>query len=240
MAIKHVVIKPMRHAGVSSQDRVYRSGAAIVEGAPVVFNATGGTPNGKVFEAVDAAGGVLQSQTSLTGQSPILGIALNACTAVDQDVLVALALPGRRFVASLTDLANATGSDAGAHALAQADVGAYTILHKDATTLKWVLAGAQGAITVPTMRFQKFVQTSVAGVAAGTAALLFYPQVFIDALIDKIGATTNDTISFGGTGGSGQNAFPPPNTTWQGDPATSNSGAAKVEFEFVIEATYLG
>lgn len=238
MAIKHAVIKPIRHAGVASQDRVYRSGGAIVEGAPVVFAFN--PASGKVIEAVDAAGGVVQSQTSLTGQGPILGIALNATTAADQDVLVALALPGRRFVASLTDLANATGADAGAHALAQADVGKYTILHKDTTTLKWVLAGATGIITIPSMATQKFVQTVVAGVATGTAAVLYYPQVFIDGLIDKIGATTNDALTFGGTGGSGQNAFPPPNTTWQGDPAISNSGTAKVEFLFVVEATYLG
>jgi hypothetical protein len=238
MAIKHTIIKPVRHAGVASQDRVYRCGAAIVEGAPVVFAFN---PNsGKVIEATDAAGGVVQSQTSLTGQGPILGIALNATTAADQDVLVALALPGRRFVASLTDLADGTGSDAGAHVLALADVGKYTILHKDGTTLKWVLAGSTGVITIPTMATQKFALVTAGAVGTGISRV--YPQVFIDSLIDRIGATTNDSVNppFGGTGGSGQNAFPPPNTTFQGDPATSNSGTAKVEFEFVVEATYIG
>lgn len=241
---KPVIIKPIRHAGVASQDRVYRSGAAIVEGAPVVFmNGTSG-PNGKVFEATDAAGGVKLNQSAVTPvagtNSPILGIALNASTAADQDILVALALPGRRFVATLTDLVDATGSDAGAHVLAQADVGKYTILHKDGTTLRWVLAGGTGAIGVPTMAAIK--PPLVTAGALGTGVLTFYPQVFIDGLIDRIGSSTSDVVNppFGGLGGSGQNAFPPPNTTWQADPATSNFGQAKVEFLFVIEATYLG
>lgn len=186
MAVKHIVIKPLRHAGVSSQDRVYISGGAIPEGAPVVFS------SGKVVEATDGNDGPT---------SGIVGFALNATTAANQDCLVAYALDGRRFVASLASNTAASQSDDGTNAIALADIGASKGLHKDATTLKWVLGDeASGACVVT-------------------------------GLVDKVGATTNDTPSFGEVGSSTGVSGTPPNATFTQDPtAGPNFGTARVEF----------
>lgn len=199
MAIKHHVIKPLRHAGVASQDRLYVSGAAIVEGAPVVFS------SGKVVTATDDDAGAA---------GPIVGFALNACTAANQDCMVALALPGRRFVGSLTDIAASVASDGGTKALALADIGTLVELHADDTTLKWVL-GATGG---------------------GNA------MARITALVDKIGATTNDTVpQFGSTGGGpGVAMTTTPFTTLSQDPTGSNTGKALVEFTITINDTIYG
>lgn len=196
MAIKHVVIKPLRHAGVSSQDRIYISGAAVTEGAPVVFS------SGKVIDATDNDAGA---------GGPFVGIALNSTTAANQDVLVAYALPGRRFVASLTDIAASVASDGGTKALALADIGTVVEFHKDDTTAKWVLGATGGA---------------------NAAAV-------ITNLVDKVGATTNDTPSFGSVGrGPGSITPTPPNATFADDPvAGPNFGTARVEFVFQIADT---
>lgn len=225
MAASHCIIKPIRHAGVQSLDRIYRSSAAIVEGAPVLFASTG-----KVVEAADATGGPAPSFVT-AGPTQILGIALNATTGADQDVLVALAYVGRKFVASLTDLVAATGSDASTHALALADIGKFTILHRDVTSLKWVLAGGTAANATMIQNKQAVVTAGV----AGTGTVTYIPQVLITELVDKIGAKTNDALTFGATGGSGSTA--PPNTTFQADPTGSNFGQARVMFEFINEVT---
>lgn len=207
MAIKHVVIKPIRHAGVASQDSIYISGAAIVEGAPVIFDSA----MGKVIEItdLDAGGGLLA-----TGK--VIGVALNATTAVNQDVMVAKALPGRRFVASLTTLTAAVASDAGTKAIALTDLGTRRELHKDDTTLKWVLGVASGAV--------------------GTNA-----APLIDRLVDKVGATTADALSFGEVGSGPGVTGVPPNATFNQDPtAGPNFGTARVEFIFPVADTIYG
>lgn len=184
----HVVIKPQRHAGVDSQDRIYISGAAIVEGAPVVFS------SGKVVTATDAADGPT---------SGIVGFALNACAAANEDCLVALALPGRRFKASLASNTADAQSDSGANAIALSDIGASFGLHADATTLKWVLGDEANGACVCT------------------------------GLIDKVGATTIDTRSFGASGsptGVTPSANVPPGATFVQDPTGSNTGQAQIEF----------
>jgi hypothetical protein len=199
MAVKHATIKPIRHAGVASQDRVYISGGAITEGAPVVFS------SGKVVEATDAAGGAA---------GPFVGIALNSTTAANQDVMVALALPGRRFVASLGSNSSSGQSDDGSHALALTDIGALYELHKDATTGKW-LVGADST-------------------GANAAAR-------ITALVDKVGATTNDALSFGESGSGPGVGGTPPNATFTQDPvAGPNFGTARVEFTFKLSQTIYG
>lgn len=207
MAVKHHVIKPVRHAGIASQDRIYPSGGAIVEGAPVIFEAA----TGKVIEItdLDAGGGLLA-----TGK--IVGIALNAVTASNQDVLVALAFPGCRFAGSYTGLATAVGSDAGATAITYALQGTRRELHKDDTTLKWVLGAVAGAV--------------------GTNAA---PLIF--SFVDKIGATTNDTPGFGAVGsGPGFQGTVTPFTTFNQDPTGSNTGKAIVEFIFPTGDTIFG
>lgn len=184
----HVVIKPVRHAGVDSQDRIYISGAAIVEGAPVVFS------SGKVITATDGDDGPT---------SGILGFALNACAAANEDCLVALALPGRRFRASLGTNTAASQSDAGTNALALTDIGDSKGLHLDATTAKWLLGDE----------------------AAGACV--------VTGLIDKVGATSADTRTFGASGsptGVTPSANVPPGSTFTQDPTGSNSGQAQVEF----------
>lgn len=184
----HKVIKPLRHAGVASQDRIYISGAAIVEGAPLVFS------SGKVITATDGNDGPT---------SGIVGFALNAATAANEDVLVALALPGRRFVASLASNTAASQSDDGSNAIALTDIGASKGLHLDATTLKWVLGD----------------EASGACVCTG--------------LVDKVGATTIDTRSFGASGsptGVTPSTATPPGRTFQQDPTGSNTGQAQIEF----------
>ena len=223
----HVIIKPVRHAGTASQDTVFRSGGVIVEGAPVIFNAVG-----KVIEATDATGGPAPKYLT-AGPTQILGIALNPTTAADQDVLVAIAFAGRTFQASLSDLVAATGSDGGTKALAQTDVGKFTILHKDATTLRWCLAGGTAADATMTQQKEAVVTAGV----AGTGTVTYIPQVLIMALVDKIGAKSVDVINFGATGGSGASA--PPNTTFQAQPTGSNFGQARVEFAFIREVTVL-
>jgi hypothetical protein len=196
MAVKHVIIKPLRHAGVASQDRVYISGGAIVEGAPVVFS------SGKVVEFTDSAAGP-------TTGSKVVGIALNATTASNQDVLVGLALPGRRFVASKTGATANAQTDTGSTAIALADIGSTVELHKDAGTSKWVL----GAVD------------------AGLGAT-------ITGLVDKVGATTNDALSFGEVGSGPGVTGTPPNATFSQDPAAGpNFGTAREEFCFPIGTT---
>lgn len=199
MAIKHHIIKPLRHAGVASQDRLYVSGAAIVEGAPVVFS------SGKVVTATDDDAGAA---------GPIVGFALNACSAANQDCMVALAYPGRKFVGSLTDVATAAGADGGTKALALADIGTLVELHSDATSLKWVLGATGGANAMAR----------------------------ITALVDPIGATTDDpTPQFGSQGGGpGVAMTTTPFTTLSQDPTGSNTGKALVEFCITINDTIYG
>ncbi len=199
MAVKHAVITPLRHAGVAAQDRVYISGGPIVAGAPVVLS------GGKVVEFTD-------SLTGPTTGSLVLGIALNATTAANQDCMVALALPGRRFVASKTGLTANGQSDAGATAIALADIGSVVELHKDATTGRWVLGA---------------VDTGKGAVITG--------------LVDKVGATTNDNLSFGESGSGPGVTGTPPNATFVGDPvAGPNFGLAREEFVFPISTTIYG
>lgn len=196
MAVKHVVIKPLRHAGVASQDRVYISGGAIVEGAPVVFS------SGKVVEFTDGAAGP-------TTGSLIVGIALNATTGANQDCLVALALPNRRYVASKTGATANGQTDAGATPIALADIGSVVEVHKDAVTAKWVL----GAVD------------------AGKGAI-------ITGLVDKVGATTADSPTFGEVGSGPGVTGTPPNSTFNQDPvAGPNFGTAREEFCFPVSTT---
>lgn len=199
MAIKHKRFKPLRHAGVASQDRLYVSGAAITEGAPLVFS------SGKVVEATDVDAGAA---------GPIVGVALHSVAGANEDMMVALPLPWRRFVGSLTDLAVAVGSDAGTHALALADIGTVFELHKDDTTGIWVLGGTGGANAM----------------------------AVVTALVDPIGATSNDaTPQFGSAGGGPGFAMTvTPYTTESQDPTGSNTGQALVEFIFQISDTILG
>lgn len=155
MAIKHATIAPVRHAVASYADETYKSGAAIVKGAPVTFS------SGKVVELTDDDAGA---------SGTIVGFAQNAATAADEDVLVALAYPGRRFVGSLTDLAASVASDGGTKALAVSDQSATPVeFHKDDTTAKWVLGASGGANA----------------------------SAVVVKLIDPVGATTNDTPNFG-------------------------------------------
>lgn len=194
MAVKHKAIKPLRNAGIASQDRIYISGAAIVEGAPVVFS------SGKVITASDGNDGPT---------SGILGFALHAVVGSNEDVLVALAMPGRRFVGSLGTNTAASQSDAGTNAIALADIGSAKGLHLDATTLKWILGDeASGACTC-------------------------------SALVDKVTATTNDTPGFGVSGsGSGIVGTVTPFTTFNGDPTGSNTGFGLVEFVVHTAASF--
>jgi hypothetical protein len=191
MAVKHHVIKPYAHANSSYNDRVYVSSAAIVEGAPVIFSA------GKVAEFTDTAVGP-------TLASELVGFALNSTSGANEDCLVAIAYPGRVFVGSLgTNIADAV-SDDGLTALALANIGSLREMHKDATTLKWIL-----------------------GVTATTTA----GAALIVALVDKITATTGDAPTFGSTGGGpGVAMTVSGKTTALGDPAGSNSGKALVQF----------
>lgn len=195
MAASHKTIKPVRHAGIAAQDHIYISGGVIPEGAPVVFS------SGKVIEATDGNDGPT---------SGIVGIALNATLAANEDCLVALALVGRKFVASYGDNTAASQSDAGTHALVLADIGRSVGLHKDATSGKWIVA----------------TEASGAGV--------------VKALIDKVGATTIDVRTFGASGsptGVTPSTNTPPNRTFVADPTGSNSGQAQVEFSFKNAAT---
>lgn len=195
MAASHKTIKPVRHAGVASQDHIYISGAAIPEGAPVVFS------SGKVIEATDGNDGPT---------SGIVGFALNAASAANEDVLVALALVGRKFVASYGDNTAASQTDGGTHALVLADIGRTVGLHKDATSGKWIVATeASGACVVK-------------------------------ALVDKVGATTIDSRNFGASGsptGVTPSTATPPGRTFQQDPTGSNTGQAQVEFSVKNAAT---
>lgn len=208
MAASHVFFKPLRHAGVASQDRIYMSGAAVREGSPVVFS------SGKVIEATDGAdGGVVDATQDPT--LAIVGVALNATTAANQDVLVALAYPGRGFVGSHADNTTNGGTDGGTKAIALADIGLLWEVHLDATSLKWVV----GAVS-----------------AAGKGGVLIVQN------IDKVGSTTFDTRSFGEVGrGVGSITPTPPNNTWDQDPpAGPNFGTARVEFVFPSGATIFG
>lgn len=205
MAIKHHRIKPYQHANSSYADRIYVSGAAIAEGDILKF----GT-DGKVVELTDAdAGPALATNV-------IVGVACNSASAANEDVLVAFAYPGRRFVGSLTDVAAAAGSDTGTKALALTDIGEVFEVHDDATTGIWVLGLAQAAPS-----------TNV-----GARVL---------ELVDRIGATTDDALTFGSTGGGpGVAMTVSGKTTALGDPAGSNSGKALVAFIFPADHTIFG
>ena len=187
MAIKHHTIKAVRHAGEGGgQSKIYQAGAAIIAGAPVVFS------SGQVVAATDNAGGPA---------GRFIGFAEHAAAAQNDDIRVALCLPGRRFIGSLTSLA-AGGASAGAKALAISDIGTIVELHVDSGTAKWVL-GATGGDDV---------------------------SCLITALIDPVGATDNDTATFGATGGGGVGA------TGAQDPTGTNTGKALVEFQIVTHS----
>ena len=126
----------------------------------------------------------------------------------------ALPLPWRRFVGSLTDVAASVASDGGTKALALADIGTVYELHKDDTTLRWVLGGTGGANAM----------------------------AVVTALVDPIGATTNDpSPQFGSQGGGpGVAMTTTPYTTESQDPTGSNTGKALVEFIIQISDTILG
>jgi hypothetical protein len=211
MAGSHVIIKPVRHAGIASQDSIYISGAAIVEGAPVVFS------SGKVIEATDGADGMVVD-ASVDQTKAIVGIALNAASAANQDVLVALALPGRMFVASHGDNATSGGADGGTFALALADIGSLFEVHKDTTeTPNRVILGA-----------------ATAGGATKSGVLVV-------KLIDKVGAKTTDTRTFGEVGSGPGVAGTPPNATFTQDPPSGpNFGTAREAFVFLANTTIFG
>jgi hypothetical protein len=205
MAIKHHRIKPFAHANSSYNDRIYVSGAAIGEGDVVKIHT-----DGKVIEVVDADAG------PLIATDVIFGVALNSTSGANEDVLVAIAYPGRMFVGSLTDVAAAAGTDLGAKALALTDLCEVFELHDDAGTGIWVLGLAQAAPTTN----------------SGGRVL---------SLVDKIGATTNDATTFGSSGGGpGVAMTVSGKTTALGDPAGSNSGKALVAFCFPDNFTVFG
>lgn len=206
----HATIKPLQHAGIASQDRLYIAGGAIVEGSPVVFS------SGKVIAASDGADGVVVD-SSADESTAIVGIALNAAAAANEDVLVALALPGREFVASLGANATTGATDDGSVTLALNDIGDQFEMHKDATTAKWLL----GAVA-----------------ASGKGGAM------VTGLIDKVGASTTDSITFGSSGlgpnVTGSSTTPPGRTFEQDPPGGPNSGQAKVTFIFPINTTIFG
>lgn len=151
MAIKHHVIKEYR---VSAADQPYQSataGGTIVAGAPLVLS------SGLAVEATDNDAGAA---------GPIIGFAEHAAS-TGETVRYVPALPGRKFIGSLTDLTASVASDGGTKALAVADIGTICELHKDDTTSKWVV-GATGG---------------------GNAC------VVIRELIDPVGAKTSDAVN---------------------------------------------
>jgi len=165
MAIKHAVIKPVRLVGLTNTpSTTYTAGGTIVKGAPLVFSA------GLVVEATDDDAGAA---------GPIVGFASHDAL-ITEAVRVEPALPGQRFIGSLTTLTASVASDAGTKALAVADIGTVCELHKDDTSLKWVLGATGGANAC----------------------------AVVVALVDPVGATSNDTPNFG----------------------SANSGTALVEF----------
>ncbi len=186
MAVKHLAIRAVRHAGEKSPDRIFISSAAVIKGAPVVFS------SGKVVTVTDAAGGPA---------GRYVGFATHATTAADQDQQVTLCMPGQEFIGSLTSLA-AGGTSAGGKALALSDIGTIVEIHLDAGTGIWVL-GATGGDDV--------------------AAL-------ITGLIDPVGATDDDTPTFGATSGGGVGA------TGQQNPTGTNTGMALVRFQIVTHS----
>lgn len=151
MAIKHHVIKRFKPDAADRPTKTYTAGGTIVAGAPVVFSA------GKVVEATDDDAGAA---------GPIVGFAEHAAV-LNEDVRVVQTDGACEFVGSLTSLTAAVASDAGAKALAATDVGTVCELHKDDTTLKWVLGATGGA--------------NASAVVVG--------------LIDPVGATTNDAVN---------------------------------------------
>lgn len=153
MAIKHATIKAVRGQALANTASVnYNSGAAIVAGAPCVFS------SGLVVEATDDDAGAA---------GPIVGFSEHAVSASAVSTRLVPPLVGQRFVGSLTDIAASVASDGGTKALAVSDIGTVCELHKDDTTLKWVL-GATGG---------------------GNASCV------IVALVDPVGSTTNDAIT---------------------------------------------
>ena len=207
--VSHATFKPVRHAGVASQDTIFIAGAAIVEGAPVIFS------GGKVIEAADADAGA-----GLLSSGKIVGVALNVAAAANEDVLVALALPGRRFVgSSALNVVAAGGTDTGLSALTLAHIGSRYEMHKAATTLKYILGAASATV--------------------GTNA-----APLVTALVDKVGATTADARTFGESGSSTgvtpATTTPPGRTFMENPPAGPNSGQARVEFIFPVADTIFG
>lgn len=206
----HVTIKPLQHANGSYHDPIYIAGGAIVEGSPVRFS------SGKVIAPTDGNDGVIEDATADETNATV-GFALNSAAAANEDVQVALAYPGRIFVASLGANAAAAATDDGSVALALDDIGDQFEMHKDATTLKWVLG-------------------AVAATGKGGALVV--------GLVDKVGATTIDSITFGssgsGTGVTGSSTTPPGRTFEENPAAGPNSGQAKVKFTLPINTTIFG
>ena len=151
MAIKHHTIKRFKPDAADRPTKTYTAGGTIVAGAPVVFSA------GLVVEATDDDAGAA---------GPIVGFAEHAAVVTD-DVRVVQTDGACEFIGSLTSLTASVASDAGAKALAVADVGTVCELHKDDTTLKWVVGATGGA--------------NACAVIVG--------------LIDPVGATSNDAIN---------------------------------------------
>lgn len=141
---------------------------------------TAGGTIGKGAPVVFSSGQVVEATDDDAGAAgPIVGFASHSAVSGDS-VRVEPALPGQRFRGSLTDIAASVASDGGTNALAVADVGTVCELHKDDTTGKWVLGATGGANA----------------------------SAVVVALIDPVGATSNDTPNFG----------------------SANSGTALVEF----------
>jgi hypothetical protein len=118
---------------------------------------------------------------------PIVGFSEHAAV-ITEDVRVVPVLPNQRFLGSLTDVAASVASDGGTKALAQTDLSATPReLHKDDTTGKWVVGATGGANAC----------------------------VIVKKLIDPIGSTTDDAVSFG----------------------SENTGKAEVEFTIQVADT---
>lgn len=158
---------------------------SLANTASVTYNAGGTIPKGA--PVVFSSGLVVEATDADAGAAgPIVGVTEHAGVITNPMRLVP-PLEAQRFIGSLTDITASVASDGGTHALAVADIGTVRELHKDDTTGKWVLGATGGANAM----------------------------ALIVALVDKVGATTNDAPSFGQVGTAGP-----------------NSGKALVEFIF--------
>jgi hypothetical protein len=152
MAIKHHTIKRFKPSGADQPTKTYTAGGTIVAGAPCVLS------SGLAVEATDDDAGAA---------GPIIGFAEHTAV-VTEDVRVVPCEGPAEFIGSLTDVAASVASDGGTKALAATDVSATPReLHKDDTTLKWVVGATGGA--------------NASAVVVG--------------LIDPVGATTNDAVN---------------------------------------------